>query len=397
MWISNARVILPDQIVECGSVQVEGQQVVQLVDGPAPQTDIDATGLTLLPGLIDLHGDMLEREIQPRPGSIFPFDLSLLELDKRLVGTGITTAYAAISFVWSGDNMLRREEHAREIIRTVNSLRPTLLANHLVHVRFEITSPEAAPLLTELLAADQVQMVSLMDHTPGQGQYRNIEKYIQFIIAWRKQVSGTETTPEALRAEVETAQQRPKAWDIVREIIQIAAAHKLPIASHDDDSPEKVAFMTDLGVTLSEFPVTLSAADAAKQRGMHVAMGAPNAFRGTSHSSNLSAREAIAAGVVDVLATDYYPASMLHAVYAIVEAGILDLPAAVRLVTANPADALGLHNCGTIAPGQQADLVLVDDTARPRVRGTIRAGVPVYWDGQMAARTLHPWETPILA
>jgi alpha-D-ribose 1-methylphosphonate 5-triphosphate diphosphatase len=156
------------------------------------------------------------------------------------------------------------------------------------------------------------------------------------------------------------------------------------LASHDDDTPDKVRLMDELGVAISEFPVSLEAAEAARANGIHVAMGAPNALQGRSTSGNLSAADAVAAGLVDTLATDYYPAAMLHAMFAFVDRGILPLHQAVKLVSQNPADALGMSDRGRIAPHAQADLVFVEMDGRPRVRGTLRAGVPIYWDSHMA-------------
>ena len=168
----------------------------------------------------------------------------------------------------------------------------------------------------------------------------------------------------------------------------IAKSQGLPLASHDDDTPEKVDLMLRLGVTISEFPVAMAAAHAARARGMHVAMGAPNALRGTSHSGNLSARAAIKAGVVDLLAADYSPSAMLHAAWVLAAAGT-PLHEAIALVSRNPADALGLTDLGQIVAGYAADLVLVEDGSPPRVRATIRRGRLIYWDGSMHQRT--PW------
>jgi alpha-D-ribose 1-methylphosphonate 5-triphosphate diphosphatase len=160
------------------------------------------------------------------------------------------------------------------------------------------------------------------------------------------------------------------------------------LASHDDDTVEKVTLMENLGIAISEFPVSWEVARSARDKGIHVAMGAPNALQGRSTSGNLSAAEAIEAGLVDTLATDYYPAAMLHAAFSFVERGVMPLHQAIKLVSQNPADALGLSDRGRIAVGTQADLVLMETKGRPRVRGTLRAGIPVYWDSHMAQLSL---------
>lgn len=390
MWLSDLRLVLPDGIVERGSLRIEDGNIAEIREGLVAGATLAAPGLTLLPGLVDMHGDMLEREISPRPKASLPIELALHELDKRLVATGITTAYAAISFAWHKDDSTRSEEKARHIMATVNEQRPHLLADHFVHARFEITNPGAGLVLEELLDQEHVHLISIMDHTPGQGQYRDIEAYIKFAIEWRKRTGdnltsdGEEITEETLRANIETAQQRPKAWEAVYEVSRIARQRGVTLASHDDDTVEKVNLLADLGVAISEFPVSWEAAQHARSLGIHVAMGAPNALQGRSLSGNLSAAEAVESGVVDTLATDYYPAAMLHAACALAERGIMPLYEAIKLVSQNPADALGLHDRGRIAVGRNADLVLVDLSGLPRVHGVLRHGQPIYWDRYMA-------------
>lgn len=393
MWLSDIRLVLPDQILERGSLRIEASRIAEIIEGPAPDPVWNLAGLTAIPGIIDFHGDMLEREIQPRPKAQFPVDLGIYELDKRLAANGVTTAYAAISFNWSTNNKLRTEERAREIITTLNQLRPGLLVDHHIHVRFEITNPQAGAVLSELLDAGLVHLASLNDHTPGQGQYRDIEAYIKTMTEWRKTMVDDSAIEADLRRHVETAQARPKAWDVARRLAQLSHQRNIPIASHDDDTPEKIAFVAELGATISEFPVTMEAAQAAKAHGMSVVMGAPNAFRGYSHSSNLSALDAIKAGVVDILAADYYPATLLQAACQIAEKGILSIPQAINLISQNPAKALDLNDRGSLSVGKLADIVLVERLARPRVRGVWRAGIPVYRDSYLAHLNGHSSST----
>lgn len=383
MWLSDCRLVLPDQVLESGSVLIGDGQILEIVEGPVADADIHAPHLTVLPGLVDIHGDMLEREVQPRPNADIPVDLALHELDKRLVATGVTTAYAAISFSWETRPTIRSEDNARRLIETVNHLRPTLLADHYVHSRFEITNPLAGEVLQELLLAGQVHLVSIMDHTPGQGQYRDIERYVEFALSWRR-MKGEAVTESNIRDYIAERMNWPKAWDIVQAVAGYAHEHRVIMASHDDDTIEKIRFVADLGVKVSEFPVTAVAAAEARRLGMHVVMGAPNALRGGSLSGNLNAAEAVATGLVDTLASDYHPASMLHAAYGLDRQGILPLHEAIKLVSANPADAVRLHDRGELAEGKAADIVLVDDNGLPRVHGVFRQGKPVYWDRFMA-------------
>jgi len=252
-----------------------------------------------------------------------------------------------------------------------------------VHARFEMTNPDTAPILEALIAAQQVQLVSIMDHTPGQGQYKNIPKYVDFMTRWLgfdPNKLGVDIVSRITQA-VEEKSAEPRDWNLVAEVARLARRSGIPLASHDDDTADKVAQQHALGVTISEFPVSEEAARAAHEHGMYTIMGAPNAYRGASTSSNLSARDAIRKGLVDILATDYFPAAMLHSAFLLARSGELALHEAVKLISQNPADAMGLHDRGRIAVGRRADLVLVEAAGEhPRVRGTLRAGVPIYRD-----------------
>ena len=390
MWLSNAKLILPDRVIACGSVCVEGEHITKVTQGPVIPTGAhehyDLQGLTLAPGIIDMHGDMLERELEPRPNARLPIDVAAHELDKRLAACGVTTAYAAISFSEISiirQTTLRQHEVAREIVDVLVAEREHLLVDTRIHVRFEVTNPHAPPVLKDMLRKGKVDLVSLNDHTPGQGQYRDVEKCMQEMERWSR-LSADYATVTLDR--VKQAQARPVAWDVIREVTSIARANGLPIASHDDDTPGKVALMHDVGVSLSEFPVTLMAAQAAHDAKMAVVMGAPNAFRGVSTGGNLSARDAIAAGLVDLLAADYHPGLLIHAAYTIVQQGLLGLPGAMALISTNAAQALRLADRGAIATGLLADLVVIDERrARPRVRGTMRRGAFIFADALMTA------------
>jgi alpha-D-ribose 1-methylphosphonate 5-triphosphate diphosphatase len=386
MLITDLRIVLPDAVVERGWLRLEGGQIVEVDAGDAPAgRALDGRGLTAIPGIIDLHGDMLEREVEPRPGAHFPLDMAVYELDKRLAAAGVTTAYAALSF-WEHDNenSVRGLDLVCRLVEEIHRLRAGLLTDLRVHARLEVSTPQVAPALGELIEAGQIELLSLMDHTPGQGQYRNIEHYVGFISKWRR--VGRDHIEEELRERLQRAGSVEERWALARDVASLAAELGMPIASHDDDTRDKVDLVASLGATISEFPVTLEAAEEARARGMHVVMGAPNALRGSSHSGNLSAREAVDAGVVDCLAADYHPATLLHAAFGLARDGAMSLPAAVALVTAGPAAALGLHDRGRIAPGLRADLCLVEEGPRARVRATVSAGTPIYWDAAMAGR-----------
>jgi alpha-D-ribose 1-methylphosphonate 5-triphosphate diphosphatase len=395
MWLSDLRIVLPDRVIERGALRLEGSHIAEVLDHPVGHSDLNVQGTTAIPGIIDMHGDMLEREIEPRPKAYLPHDLALHELDKRLATAGVTTAYAAVSFseISVLRNTVRKEETARAIADAIYEEHDHLLVDMRVHARFEVTNRNAPPVLLDLLERDRVHLVSLNDHTPGQGQYRDLEAYYKMSAEWRNISAdyAEEMTQERMRLLKET----PIAWDVIREVTRLARERNLPIASHDDDTPEKVALMHDMGVTISEFPVTMEAAREARRRGMHVAMGSPNALRGVSTSGNLSAREAITAGVVDMLAADYHPGALLQAAWLLAQQGILSLSDAVRLITTDVAAGVGLADRGAIAPGLLGDITLVSESHRghgaghPRVRATLRAGRPIFLDRHTAPHVVR--------
>ena len=291
----------------------------------------------------------------------------------------MTTAYAAISFSEHRAKHLRSEERAREIVEGVAGLRASLLTEMRIHARFEITNHRAAPILKDLLTARMVDMVSLNDHTPGQGQYRDLEQFIAYISTW--QGKTREEVENNVRERMQKSADAPPSWEVIAQITKLAREAGMVVASHDDDSPEKVQMVRGVGASLSEFPVTLEAAQAAQAHGMKIIMGAPNALRGSSHSGNLSALEALEHGVLDILASDYYPAAMLRAALEIVKKGLLPLPEAVNLISLNPARAVGLQDRGSLEVGQCADLVLLDHNDNYRVVATLRGGKIIYWAG----------------
>jgi alpha-D-ribose 1-methylphosphonate 5-triphosphate diphosphatase len=385
MWLNDLSIVLPDRVLAHGALRVEHGKIAEIVEGAAPVQAPSLHGLVAIPGIIDLHGDMLERDVEPRPGARFPADVGLLELDKRYATAGITTAFAAIGFAWSKED-IRSQENATLLINTVNEWRKDLLVDVLVHARFEIGNATTVPILRDLLEAGKIHLVSIMDHTPGQGQYKNLEKYIKFMHRW---LGGGDFLPddatiEKMKTKMEAELLKPRDWAGIEEIAQAAHRHQVPLASHDDDTLEKVRRQADLGFSISEFPVTMEAAHEARSRGLHVIMGAPNAYRKRSTSDNLSAWDAVTAGVVDILATDYFPAAPLHAAFRFADDGVMPLHESIKLVTQNAAEAVGLRDRGRIAPGMNADLVLVEPSKPHRVRGTIRNGMPIYWDVHLA-------------
>ena len=353
MWLSDVKLILADRVIENGALRIENGVIAEITESAG-----QPSGFTVFPGFIDMHGDMIELELEPRPKVDFPIDVAVGHLDARLAAAGVTTAYAGVSFSRSAKDGERRSfEHTSAIIRALKDNIQGLRVDHRIHARFDMTYADAIAALEGLLGAGAVDLVSVMDHTPGQGQYRNIEKLVSY------RMKGGKPQEEA-RAEIQTrldnAVPAEQLLENLHNVSRLCKAHGVAMASHDDDTVEKANLMADIGVVISEFPVTLAAAKVAKDRGLMIAMGAPNAMRGQSYSGNLSARDAHAAGLLQILAADYHPAAILPAIRALSGSDPDGLVGAVRLATKNPAKALGLTDRGVIAPGMRADLAIWD-------------------------------------
>jgi alpha-D-ribose 1-methylphosphonate 5-triphosphate diphosphatase len=386
MWLSDVRIVLPNRVIENGALAIEDGLIAEIAEAPVAD-GIKAPDHTLYPGFIDMHGDMIELELEPRPRVDFPMDVAVAHLDARLAASGVTTAYAGVSFSRSAKDGERRSfEHTSNIIRALKDSLNGLRVDHRIHARFDMTYTDAIAALEGLLDAGAVDLVSVMDHTPGQGQYRNLEK----LVAYRAHGQGiSEAQARAdIQARMDAALPTEQLLETLNAVSRLCRARGIAMASHDDDTVEKSNLMADIGAVISEFPVTMEAARTAMERGLMIAMGAPNAMRGQSYSGNLSARAAHAAGLLQILAADYHPAAILPAIKALAEQDPDGLPGAVRLASANPAKALGLTDRGEISIGKLADLVFVDP--RECVAATLRAGQMVYSNGMIDLATAIP-------
>ncbi|MDO9046931.1 MAG: alpha-D-ribose 1-methylphosphonate 5-triphosphate diphosphatase [Methylobacter sp.] len=372
--ITNARLVLTDVIVEHASLLIEDGRIAAInpIDVKAEQT-IDLGNRYLLPGLIDLHADALEKDIEPRPNVHFPLEFAIAQADKRNAAAGITTVFHSLSFA-NAELGLRNNEMAADIVRAIHAFNGKGLVDNRVHTRYEITDPTALPILLELLDEDSVHLLSIMDHTPGQGQFKDMRAYQDYLQnSYQKSAAETQALINDKLAQAEAAQIR------VRQLIDHAHGKNVHVASHDDDCLEKVAEIKGLGVHISEFPINLDTARCAIEQGMSTIMGAPNILRGKSQSGSMKAQDAIEHGVATCLCSDYTPASLLTAVFILEQRGVLSLSEAVKLVSLNPAQALGLSDRGEIAVGKRADLICVDFTGDyPQVRQTWVNGQPVY-------------------
>ncbi|MCL2139646.1 MAG: alpha-D-ribose 1-methylphosphonate 5-triphosphate diphosphatase [Treponema sp.] len=322
----------------------------------------DARGGYTMPGFIDLHSDYIEGILQPRPTCLMEFETGLREAEKQLLSHGVTTIYHSLSLMngpgLKGRHGFRNKENLEKLVGLIKDFHEGYhLIRHRFHARYEIDNIDIYDYIAELLNSGAIHLLSFMDHTPGQGQYRDLEIFVKSYTSWNAECS--DKSVEAVLAE---AKSKPVAsHEMLKRLAALAHKKNIPLASHDDDSPEKISLVkNEFGVTISEFPVSFEVAKKAHGEGILVVVGAPNIMLGGSHSGNLSAVEAVKAGMADILCSDYYPASLLHSAFRLEEEGILSLPAAVRMLTLNPAKAMGIAaDYGTVETGKKADLVVV--------------------------------------
>lgn len=370
--INNARVVTPDGVLEAASVVIEEGRIAGVFDRAETSGEtLDAAGCYLLPGMVDLHADAVERQAMPRPGARLPARIAFLEADRQLAFAGVTTAFDAVAFM---DADLRGVERAEELCGAVLRLREDALVRHELHGRCELPQRRSLEAVLALLGEGGVRLVSVMDHTPGRGQFRDLASYERFY----REVRGTDDAGyEAALEEL----RHGGGLSLVGRFDELSLAAEeagAVLASHDDYSAEQVEAVARRGGKLSEFPVNLAAARGAKELGLAVCVGAPNALRGRSTSGNLSASDAIRLGLADALCSDYHSPSMLHAVFELARKKTLMLPAAVRLASSNPARAVGISDRGRIQEGGLADLIVVGERfGLPTVTYTIVAGTVV--------------------
>lgn len=368
--LENARVVLADCIADGASVLVEDGVIAAVGADHAPANAVvDLKGDWLLPGLVDLHCDAIEKEVEPRPGVRFPLPFAIANADRRNAVCGITTVYHALSFA-QDELGIRDVATAARIVHAIHEQRPALLVDNRTHLRYEVTDEAGAPVIASLIGAGDAELLSFMDHSPGQGQYPTLEAYRDYLVkTYHKAPADAERLARAKLASRLDA--RPR----IESLAKIAREHGVRLASHDDDREQKVRAMAALGVTLAEFPINLAAARAARAHGIATVFGAPNVVRGGSQSGAIRALDAVQAGVADCLCADYAPAAMLAAVFRLSEVPGLDLPAAVAMASRHPARAMGLDDRGEIAIGRRADLAAVRIVAGwPQVTATWSGG-----------------------
>ena len=354
--LSNVLVVLEDRTL-AGRVLIRDGLIADIAEGSSGLASAeDCGGDILMPGIIDLHTDNLERQVMPRPGARWPSRSAFLAHDGQCAAAGVTTVFDALCV---GNLNFDNEDRIRTFQDGVDDLTALtgsglLRADHFLHLRCELPAENMLALVEPVIAHPLARMASLMDHTPGVGQYADLARFRA-----RKSVSGGASLA-AIDSEIDILQANRARLrgPNRRALLDMVAGRPMVLASHDDETVEEVEENHAAGIAISEFPVRLGAAQRAKALGMTVIAGAPNIVRGGSHSGNVAAADLLAAGAADALASDYVPPALLEAAFIVADTG-LGLPAGIALVTAGPARMGGLTDRGRIAPGLRADLLRV--------------------------------------
>ena len=375
--LENARIVTPEGIHH-GSLTIEDGRIAAL-DAAAPEgaARLDMGGDLLLPGLIDLHGDAIEKEVEPRPNAFFPLPVALDAIDRRMAAAGVTTAFHGVSFA-EGELGVRDVAFAETLARALHGF--SGVVDHRVHVRYELTDAGSEARVARLIEDGVASLLSFMDHTPGQGQFKDAAAYGAYLSrVYAKDEGDIRDRITAKQAEAGNLAAR------VRRLAARARPRGVALAGHDDEGAERVAFMTGVGASISEFPLDLATARAARAAGLVTLFGAPNVLRGRSQSGALSARDAIAAGVAGALCSDYAPQAMLPALGVLTGAMGLGWPEALDLMAGAAARAAGLADRGEIGLGKRADLIRARDGGGSlSVAAVWVAGAQVYGFGAQA-------------
>ena len=356
--LTNARVVLSDRVIDHGWVAVVGDTIAEVGEGRAPERGEDFAGDLLLPGLVELHTDHIEAHYVPRPKVHWDPVAAVVSYDGQIATSGITTVLDSLR-VWREEGAEAVDGQAGTLAAAISTAREAqfLRVDHLLHLRCEVPMPGVVADVMQLIDRPEVRLMSLMDHTPGQRQFRDAEKLRTY---YRGKSGGlTDAELDALFAKRFEYQAKHAATNY-RQLVDLAKARAIPLASHDDTTFDHVNEAIRDQVAIAEFPTTVEAAEALHEAGVRVLMGAPNLVRGGSHAGNVATADLAQVGVLDVLSSDYMPASLLLAALRLPDvAPAVDLPAAIRMVSKTPAEAVGLADRGEIAPGKRADLLRV--------------------------------------
>ena len=375
--ITNAKIVTASEVID-GTLVLKNGLISDISEGPVTIVGTeDWDGDYMIPGLIELHTDNLEKYMNPRPGVDWPSESAVLAHDAQIVGSGITTVFDALSIGDvnpKGNRLLQLPKMIDAISRAAHEGHTR--AEHRLHLRCEVSHERTLEIFEDLVGNDLVHLVSIMDHTPGQRQFVKYEKYREYYQG-KYHLSDREMD-DFIQLQKGNAERFSVKYR--RSIVDICQARGLSLASHDDATREHVQESAGFGMTIAEFPTTHEAATLSHELGLKVLMGAPNVVRGGSHSGNIAAADLARNGVLDILSSDYYPASMLQSIRILSQSDLgVSLPQAVNMVSLAPAQSANLPDRGQILPGLIADLVRVKDSGKQFVvRQVLRQGERVF-------------------
>lgn len=355
--LTNAKIVLEDEVMN-GTLVVNDGTITDVQPGRSTLSGaVNLAGDYLLPGLVELHTDNMEKHFVPRPGVSWPGRSAVLTHDAQVVASGITTVFDAVAIgdIKEDGFRLKSLPYMMQSLQETCELGLTR-ANHYLHLRCEVSHESSLELFESFQDNPLLKLVSIMDHSPGQRQFAKLDKYIQY---YQGKLNFTDDQMETFIQNHKTSSAK-FADEYRAEIANLCRDKGVPLASHDDATAAHVDVAREFNMHIAEFPTTVEAAKLSHQSGMAVLMGAPNIVRGGSHSGNVAAADLAYEDVLDILSSDYYPNSLLEAAFKLVDLdNNYDLPKAIRTVTSNPARAVALEDRGQIAIGKRADLIHV--------------------------------------
>lgn len=376
--LGHIRAVTPGGILE--------NQLISVADGVieavrphhgGTRADFDGGGRLCLPGLVDLHSDALAREYRPRPGVLLPVDLAIQSAEGNLLAAGVTTAFHAVSFqLESAVGVPIESPRAPEVHSAVRGYPDPRMDHRILH-RLDVRCRGGVQMFRGGLggagASADVPLVSYEDHTPGQGQYRD-RRVMERWLEHEQHMSRAQAEQHVDQLTARRNEELPFREETLAWLAALAAEGSIRLMGHDAVTPAEIDDLAARHASIAEFPTTLDAARHAAARSIYTVAGAPNVLLGGSHSGNVSALDLAGEGVLDILASDYLPSSLLPAAFEIARLGYSSLPAAIGMISANPAAAVGLTDRGSLEAGRRADLVLCADAhLRPRVVRTFTA------------------------